>query len=251
MKKALIIDLEGTLISSGIALPGSVEFTHFIQEKNIPFNIVTNTVSKTVEQTVDNLNNLGFNILKEQIINPIKVLNNFIKTNGIKSFCFIGPEYLKNLIPKTNDYTIPEYIIFCDFENIECSYSLFNRIFQYIKNGSKMLATSYSNYYISNNGYKMDTGIFVKMYETLCNEKAIITGKPSNMVYKMAINELKIDPEEIMTIGDDVLTDIIGGKELGIETTLVRTGKYKEGNENINKPDNIINNIKEGIKYFG
>jgi HAD superfamily hydrolase (TIGR01458 family) len=251
MKKALIIDLEGTLINSGVALPGSIEFMQFIHDNNVPFNIITNTVSKTTEQMAENLNNLGFTISKEKIINPIIGLNNFIKENNIKSYYFIGPDYLKHLINKTNNYDIPEYTIFCDFEHIECNYTLFNKVFQYIKDGSKMVATSYSNYYISKKEYKMDTGIFVKMYETLCNERAIIMGKPSKMIYKLAMNELHIDPKEIMTIGDDVLTDIIGGKELGIETTLVKTGKYKEEDENINKPDNIINNIREGIKYFG
>jgi HAD superfamily hydrolase (TIGR01458 family) len=247
MKKALIIDLEGTLVSSGIPLPGSIEFMQHIQNNNIPFVIITNTVSKTNEQIVENINKIGFNVSKEQIINPIIILNHFLKDNNIKTHYFIGPDYLKNLITKTNDYNIPEYIIFCDFEHIELNYTLLNTLFQYIKNGSKIIATSYSNYYISKNEYKMDTGIFVKMYETLCDQKAIIMGKPSNIIYKTAVEILKTNPKDIMTIGDDVLTDIIGGKELGIETTLIKTGKYKEGDEKINKPDNVINTLNEAI----
>ncbi|GHV48568.1 hypothetical protein AGMMS49546_39190 [Spirochaetia bacterium] len=208
------------------------------------------TVSKTLEQIAENLNNLGFNVSKEQIINPIIILNYFIKDNNIQSHYFIGPDYLKKSITKSNDYTIPEYVILCDFEYIECNYTLFNTVFQYIKNGSKIIATTYSNYYISKNEYKMDTGIFVKMYETLCNQKAIIMGKPSNIIYKTVVEILKTDPKDIMTIGDDILTDIIGGQELEIETTLVKSGKYKEGDEKANKPDNIINTLSEAIIWY-
>ena len=77
----------------------------------------------------------------------------------------------------------------------------------------------------------MDTGIFVKMYEILANEKAILIGKPSQIIYKMALKKLGIEKNNIITIGDDELTDIDGGKEMGIETILVKTGKYKDGDE--------------------
>jgi ribonucleotide monophosphatase NagD (HAD superfamily) len=61
----------------------------------------------------------------------------------------------------------------------------------------------------------------------------------------MALNILEIKPNDTVTIGDDVLTDIAGGKELGIETILVKTGKYIEGDEKKIKPDKVINNLEE------
>jgi HAD superfamily hydrolase (TIGR01458 family) len=251
MNKALILDLEGTLTSSGAILPGSIELITFLNKNNVPYYIITNTVSKTVEQMEENLRNIGINILRKHIINPISVLNNFIKENAIRTYYFVGPEYLKELIVKSNDFEkIPEYVIFCDFEHIDCNYTLFNKIFKYIKNGSRMITTSYSNYYISKSEYKMDTGIFVRMYEILMNEKAVIMGKPSSMIYKTALKELKMESKDVMTIGDDGLTDIIGGKEMGIETIMVKTGKYKEGDEAKYKPDKTINNLKEIIKML-
>jgi HAD superfamily hydrolase (TIGR01458 family) len=250
MKKALIIDLEGTITGSGMALPGSIEFIKYIQEKEMPYCIITNTVSKTIEQLSENMKKIGFNISKENIINPITVLNKFLEENNVKSYYFVGPDYLKNTIIGETTEDKPEYIVFCDFEWIESSYVFLNKLFQYIKDGSKIIATSYSNYYLSKSEYKLDTGAFVKMYEQITNEKAIIMGKPSNMIYKMAMNNLSTRPEEIMAIGDDILTDINGGKELGIETTLVKTGKYREGDEKVDRPDNVIENIKEAIKYL-
>jgi HAD superfamily hydrolase (TIGR01450 family) len=246
MDKAFIIDLEGTLVSSGTPLPGSVAFIDILNSNSIPYYVITNTVSKTVEQMEENLRNNGLNILQGRIINPITVLNHYMMENEITSYYFVGPEYLKKLIRKSNDHVKnPEYIIFCDFENIECNYEKLNRIFQYIKVGSKMIAASYSNYYISKNEYKMDTGIFVKMYETLSNERAVIMGKPSSIIYRMALNMLKLKSNDTVAIGDDVLTDIAGGKELGIKTILIKSGKYIEGDEKKNNPDKVINNLKE------
>jgi HAD superfamily hydrolase (TIGR01458 family) len=247
MNKGLIIDLEGTLVNSGMPLPNSIEFINYLNKNNIRYYIVTNTVSKTTEKWETILKGIGLNIKKDKIINPITVLNEFIKENNIKKFLFIGADDIKILLQESLEYISPEYIVFCDFENIELSYELFNKIFQYIRNGSKIIATSYSNYYISKNEYKMDIGIFVKMYEILTNEKAIIMGKPSQNIYKMAIRKLEMDVNSIITIGDDGLTDIIGGNEIGIETVLIKTGKYKNGDEEIYKPKKTINNIMEII----
>jgi HAD superfamily hydrolase (TIGR01458 family) len=248
MNKAFIMDLEGTLVSNGSPLLGSVDLINILNKNNIPYCIITNTVSKTVEQMEEDLRNNGLNILQGHIINPITVLNYFIIENALKSYYFVGHEYLKKLIRKSNVFDkIPEYIIFCDFENIDCNYEVLNKIFQYIKEGSKMITTSYSDYYISKNGYKMDTGIFVKMYETLSNEKAVIMGKPSSIIYKIALNTLKIKSNDIITIGDDGLTDIKGGKEIGMETILVKTGKYIEGDEIKYKPNKVVNNLEEVI----
>jgi HAD superfamily hydrolase (TIGR01458 family) len=251
MNKSFIIDLEGTLVNNSTPLLGSAELINILNKNNIPYCVITNTVSKTVEQMEENLKNNGLNILQGHIINPITVLNYFIIEKDVKSYYFVGPEYLKKLIRESNVFEIiPEYVIFCDFENVDCNYEVLNKIFQYIKDGSKMITTSYSNYYISKKKYKMDTGIFVKMYEILSNTKATIIGKPSSMIYKMALNILKMNANDIIIIGDDGLTDIEGGKEIGMETILVKTGKYIEGDEIKYKPNKVVNNLKEVIKII-
>jgi HAD superfamily hydrolase (TIGR01458 family) len=248
MNKEFIIDLEGTLVSSGKPLPGSIEFINFLNQNGINYRIITNTVSKTVEKWETILNEIDLKIEKEKIIYPITVLNDFIKENNLRKYFFIGPDGIKNLIPQTMDYETPEYVIFCDFENINIKYELLNKIFRYIKDGAKMITTSYSNYYLSKDEYKMDTGIFVKMYETLANEKAVIMGKPSSKIYGTALKQLNTAVNDIITIGDDGLTDIIGGNEMGMETILVKTGKYKDGDEKIYKPNRTINNLEEIIR---
>ena len=155
---------------------------------------------------------------------------------------------MEKILKKTLEYNIPEYIIFCDFENIVLDYELLNKLFQYINNGAKIITTSYSDYYISNNEYKMDTGIFVKMYEILTNKNAIIIGKPSQIIYSITLKRMGIEASNVISIGDDGLTDIIGGNEIGMETVMVKTGKYKNGDEEKYKPKKVINNIMEIIR---
>jgi HAD superfamily hydrolase (TIGR01450 family) len=246
MNKALIIDMDGTLSNNWNPLKGSVEFIDYLNKNSMPYFIVTNRVSKTVEQIKEKLDSIGFNIPGNRIINPIVALKAFIIKNKIETHFFVGPEYQKNKIPESRHFEdFPEYVILCDFEYINCDYNLLNKIYQYIKNGSKILATSYSDYYATENNYKMDTGIFVKMYELLTEKKAAIIGKPSTEILKMAMAEMKKEPGDITIIGDDGFSDIAGGKDLGMRTILVKTGIYKEGDEQKYKPDLTINSLAE------
>lgn len=250
MDKGLIIDLEGTLVNNGIPLPYSIDFINYLNENDIKYYVITNAISKTIGKWEEILKKGGLHINKDKILYPIIVLNDFLKERNIKTHYFLGPDDIKKLIPETMDYEVPEYIIFCDLENIELSYYFFNKIFQYINNGSKIITTSYSNYYITGNEYKIDIGIFVKMYETLSNKKAEVIGKPSQMVYKTALKQLGMEKNKVVAIGDDGLTDIIGGKGMGLETILVKTGKYKNGDEEKYKPDKVANNLEEIIKWL-
>ena len=57
-----------------------------------------------------------------------------------------------------------------------------------------------------------------------------LIGKPSPFIYHQILESLKgIKPEEILMIGDTIETDIIGAKQVGIDSLLVLTGNT--GNE--------------------
>jgi HAD superfamily hydrolase (TIGR01450 family) len=246
VNKALLMDLDGTLVNNWTPLDGSIELTDYLNRNNTPYFIITNRVSKTVEQIEGNLKAVGFNLLKMRIINPITALNKYIKDNGIKTYYFAGPDYQKEKLEESNYFDkYPEYVILCDFENINCDYHLLNKIFQFVKGGSKIIAASYSDYYVSGNEYKIDTGMFVKMYELVAETKATIIGKPSTEMLQMAFAELKQDPSNTIMVGDDGFSDIQGAKQLGMKTILVKTGVYKEGDEEKYKPDMVINSLKE------
>jgi HAD superfamily hydrolase (TIGR01458 family) len=249
--KGVIIDLEGTLIDGNEPLPGSIDFINTLSAKNIPFNIITNRVSKTPLQMAEMINGMGFSVSNQQIVNPFIVLNKYLQKHSIRSFYFVGPEYLEKQIEMNNVYcNNPEYVILCDFEYINCDYHLLNKIYNYIINGSEIIATSYSNYYYRNNEYRLDTGSFTKMYEMLSGKEAILMGKPSKEIFDCALKQMNVNKDEAIIIGDDILTDIDGGNKGGIKTVLVKTGKYKNGDEDKIKPNKIVNRINEIMEYI-
>ena len=55
-----------------------------------------------------------------------------------------------------------------------------------------------------------------------------------------------------MMVGDDVINDIGGAQKLGVVSTLVRTGKYRQDLFEASgvMPDHIINSIKDLLDHL-
>lgn len=244
--KGFIIDMEGTILHSGAEIPGSFDFLKKLTDNNIPFRVITNTVTRSTEEMAENIKSIGFDIPSSFILNPIKAVNYFLEERNTSSYFFAGPPAIRSQISIQPAFEgTPEYIILCDFEHITCSYDLFNQIYKYLLNGAKLLSTSYSDFYLSKDGPKIDTGSFTKMFEILGNQQATIFGKPSPALYEAALKQMGVEKEGVIAIGDDVLTDIKGAKEYGIISALVQTGKYKDGDEAKDTPDLLLHNLAE------
>ncbi|MDM7267646.1 MAG: HAD hydrolase-like protein, partial [Aquificaceae bacterium] len=58
--------------------------------------------------------------------------------------------------------------------------------------------------------------------------------------------------EEVYLVSDDIYTDLMGAKDLGIKTVFMTTGKYKE--EELKKasfsPDLVFNSLEDLLQHL-
>jgi len=93
---------------------------------------------------------------------------------------------------------------------------------------------------------------YVKIVEAIeyaCDIEAVITGKPSIDFFNQVLASIQLKPEQVALIGDDIYSDIQGAINAGLESRLVRTGKYRDGDENKTTPKaNIEDNVLSAIE---
>ncbi|KAG8266548.1 Haloacid dehalogenase-like hydrolase domain-containing protein 2, partial [Homalodisca vitripennis] len=89
---------------------------------------------------------------------------------------------------------------------------------------------------------------FVKALEYAASCKAEVLGKPCPAFFRTGLEG--VDAEEAIMIGDDARDDIQGAQALGMRGYLVKTGKYREGDENkINPPPyRIVDNFAAAVE---
>lgn len=56
-------------------------------------------------------------------------------------------------------------------------------------------------------------------------------GKPAASFFQQALAALNVTAEQTLMIGDDRIGDVLGAQACGIHGVLVRTGKYRPGDE--------------------
>ena len=93
-----------------------------------------------------------------------------------------------------------------------------------VRNGAKLVATHMSRVYAYRSGPAMATGPLVKAIEYASSTKAIAVGKPSPLMFEVALKKAGCVKSRAVMVGDQLDTDIDGAIAAGIDPILVTSG---------------------------
>jgi len=75
--------------------------------------------------------------------------------------------------------------------------------------------------------------------------------KPHSIMFLLALNKLKVSPEEAIMVGDNTIADIEGANSIGLHSVLIKHGVLaKRHKEDYRKPDMAIKNISEVLNIL-
>ena len=121
-----------------------------------------------------------------------------------------------------------------------------------LMDGAKLIALQKNLYWFSSEGMFLDCGAFVTLLEAAAGKTAKVMGKPSEMFFKIALESLQRSPSEVVVVGDDITSDILGAENMKMRSILVKTGKFKPGQlENpVAKPTWVLDSVSELPQLF-
>uniref|UniRef100_A0A8C2EG36 Phospholysine phosphohistidine inorganic pyrophosphate phosphatase n=1 Tax=Cyprinus carpio TaxID=7962 RepID=A0A8C2EG36_CYPCA len=141
---------------------------------------------------------------------------------------------ISDLIPEFDgvDVSSPNCVVIGDAAD-NFSYQNLNEAFRVLIGLEKPLLFSLGQgrYYKETDGLKLDVGVFMKALEYACDVQAQVVGKPSAEFFQTVLSDMKLQPHEVVMIGDDLLNDIGGAQRCGMKGLQVRTGKYRPSDE--------------------
>ena len=106
----------------------------------------------------------------------------------------------------------------------ELTYEKLDHAARLARNGAGIVATHASRLYMYKSGPAMATGPLVKAIEYASHKRAIVIGKPSRLMFSIALRRAGSKKSGAVMIGDQVDTDILGATRAGIDSILVTTG---------------------------
>jgi HAD superfamily hydrolase (TIGR01458 family) len=245
--KGILFDMDGVVHIGDSPIHGAAETLRHLKAIGIPYRFLTNTTTKTVETLSQKMAGMGLPIEVAEIFTTHQVAVNYLRARGSPP-CF--PVVASEALPLYDGFprseSAPEYIILGDIED-RWSYALLNRLFNCIMDGATLLALHKGRYWRTEEGLRMDIGVFVAGLEYTTGKEAVVLGKPSPTFFRIVMDDLAVHPDHVIMVGDDVESDIGGAQKIGMRGVLVKTGKYRE--ENVGRsgvrPDAIISSIAE------
>ena len=127
-----------------------------------------------------------------------------------------------------------------------------NKAFRILLNGNKLLAMADNRYFKEEDDFSLDAGPFVHALAFASGAKTTVIGKPSKEFFLAAIKDFDCTPNEVVMVGDDVEADVNGALSAGLQAILVKTGKYRDSDEQRiqDASANIVSDIGEAVELI-
>ena len=250
--KAFLIDMDGTLYFKDKPCPGAIEAVNDLRQKNYQLRFLTNTTAKTPKMLHAQLRDLGFDIYEDEIFNATYACLLHLRSQTEISCHFMVDDAVKAFfkeIPNNND--APDFVVVGDYGE-GFNFHALNHAFRLLMDGAELIALQKGLYWFSSEGIRLDCGAFVTLLEAASGKTATIMGKPSETFFKTVLGNLRLAPKDVVVVGDDITTDIVGAERMQMRSVLVKTGKFKpEQLENpVAKPTWVLESVSELPRLF-
>jgi len=103
--------------------------------------------------------------------------------------------------------------------------------FRLLLDGARLYTLQRNRYYRRGNELVTDLGPLAAFLAYASDREVVNLGKPSRLLFEGLAGDAACGLDEIVMVGDDAEFDASGSVALGMRGVLVRTGKYRDGDE--------------------
>jgi 4-nitrophenyl phosphatase len=232
--RALILDLDGTLLLGDRPVPGFRGFFSFLHQEHLPFIIATNNATQTPLDYIKRLEKHGARVGVEAIL-----------TAGIATVAYlqqtlpegaplyvIGERALLQPLAEAGfrlrqDARLPVAAVVVGGDST-LTYEKLKNAALLLQKGALLVGTNPDVAYPSEEGLVPETGTTLAALRAATGAVPVIIGKPEKHLFEQAVARLGLPAASTAVVGDRLETDIEGGKKAGLKTILTTTGVDSE-----------------------
>ena len=243
--RALLLDLDGVIILKGTPVHGSVAAIRALEERRLPYRIVTNTSL----------------VSRASLSRWAAKLGNDIPPGRFQSALSASAAYAARTFPGLPLYVLASDDARTEFDGQrllshdearapgahaaavivgdspeELTHENLNRAFRLVRAGAELIGMHRNPWWLTPDGPTIDSGAYVTALEFAAGVTARIIGKPAPAFFSLAIDGLRADVAgrggsrlrrvDIAMVGDDIRNDVLAGQRAGLRGVFVLTGKH-------------------------
>jgi HAD superfamily hydrolase (TIGR01450 family) len=244
--RAFVLDADGVLMYRGAPISGSVAAIETLQRRGIPYRVVTN-YSATHRDSLAAAFSKATGLPPE----PERIITAASAAAGYTSKHFRGAPLLvlasgdarrewagQQLVAPDDadgDGARVAAVVIGDAGD-DLSFRNLDIAFRHLRAGAGFVAMPRNPWWVTRRGPTLDAGSAVAGLEFALGRRAIVCGKPSPVVFREAVAELRGDIArsggralrmgEVAMVGDDPRADVAAAQRVGLRGILVLSGKH-------------------------
>jgi 4-nitrophenyl phosphatase len=254
--RALILDMDGVLWRDHEPIGNLPAIFERLQELGISTVLATNNSTRTIAQYLQKISGFGVALQPWQIVTSsqatVKILKDKFPDGG--SVFVVGEQALVDTLAESG-FIPSEYNAIAVVAGMDrtISYQKMRIASTLIRTGIPFIGTNPDLTFPTPEGLAPGAGAILASIEAASGVKPVIAGKPSPLMYQLAMDRLGTTPDQTLVVGDRPETDIVGGQQLMCRTALVLSGvtNRQQAYSWNPRPDLILNDLTQVVENLG
>lgn len=227
----VLLDLGGVVFVGDRPVPGADEALARLRAAGLPLRFLTNTTRRSVRRLVADLAAIGIDLDPDEVLTPAQLARRRLVEDGLTPHLLVHENLEEEFADLASGREADEAVVIGDAGE-RFTYAALNAAYRKLEAGAGFLALAEDRSFRDKDGaLSLDAGPFVRALEYASGRRAEVLGKPSRAFYRLAVEALGTTPAETVMVGDDAEADVGGAIAAGLMGVLVRTGKYRTGDE--------------------
>ena len=251
---AVLLDLDGTIYHEENVLPGAVEVVRHLRSTGQLFACLSNSTASP-NQLVQRLNRMGMDIESDKIYTAALAAADYVLAEFARPRVFnLGGDGIAEMLEGRVDW-VQSGMEKCDAVIVGAPvnrFATFDRQrmgLKLLRNGARLIGICADRVYPSPRGIEFGSGAFTSMFAYAANATPVFCGKPEPIFFNELCHRLGVPPNRCLLIGDNLESDIAGGKAMGMSTILTLTGVTRRvdlvGLSSNLMPDRVIEDLTQ------
>lgn len=243
--RAFILDADGVLMYRNVPIPGSPQALVELRRRGIPYRVVTNFSSAHRSSLAAAFGKAaGIPVDQAEIITAASAAAAYTALHhaGQPLLVLAAPDALREwagqqvlTTAEADARREPVAAVVVGDAGDDLSYANLDIAFRQLRNGAAFIAMHRNPWWMTPKGFTLDAGAVVAGLEFALGRRAVVCGKPSPVVFRQAIGELRsvlaaqgaprLAASNVAMVGDDPKADYAASRRVGLRAFLTLTGK--------------------------
>ena len=232
-KKLFLFDLDGVFYrgkESRVKI-GGTRAVEALREHGRMLFVLTNNSTDTSETVHRRLLEFEIPVRREEVLTSAQMTAQYLREkHGSVSYYLVGEGGLDSEMKKEGHERVDgeraDFVVIGLDRGV--TYEVLDHAARVARGGAGIVATHDSALFMYKTGPAMAAGPLVRAIEYASGKKATVVGKPSPLMFRMALKRAGCRAEEAVMVGDQLDTDISGAQRAGIDPILVTSGVDSE-----------------------